>query len=91
MKAQYGGGTITTCNTQNQSKYCQMKVFKNLANHNRHIQNFHAKLLKNLGKIEIHKNKTANSTKKNPSTNIVYISISLLCCLLHNAKFQLSS
>ncbi len=55
MKAQYGGGTITTCNTQNQNKYPHMKVFKNLAYHNRHIQNFHAKLPKNLGKIEIHK------------------------------------
>ncbi len=55
MKVQYGGGGITTWNTQNQSKYPHMKVFKNLAYHNRHIQIFFAKLPKKLGKIEIHK------------------------------------
>jgi ABC-type sugar transport system ATPase subunit len=46
MKAQYGGGTITTCN---QSKYPHMKVFKNLAYQNRQIQKFHAKFTQQFG------------------------------------------
>lgn len=73
MKAQYGGGTITTCNTQNQSKYPHMKIFKNLAYHNRHIQKFHAKLPKNLGKVEIHNFIFFNPKKNTQYKHCVYI------------------
>jgi hypothetical protein len=71
-----------------------MKVFKNLAYQNRHIQKFHAKLPNNLGKIEIHIF-WKKTPKKNPQyKHCVYIHLIALLpitqCVICHLNYQVN-